>query len=725
MWFEFFLSFVLGAVLLVAPGAAVCRGARVPWSYALAVAPGCSVALYCLTALGFSMAGVPLGGLTLLAAVVVLAAACHLALRALASRGMLGTGAQDPIRLPAPAGWELGLYVTLGVLVTLLVLVKPFSDPAMPSQAWDNVFHFGTVRAFLDSGDWSFLNVSQYKAPIDLSADPFPGGKFYPAGWHVTTALVVDAFRVPVVVAANAVNALFAGVVFPLGMFALTGVLFPGRRSAVALGAVSCLCFVAFPWTLYTSWQLFPNAAATAVLPSLAFLFVAMGERFGGLSRRQLGLPFVLSLVAVGILQPNAAFSAAVFLAPYCVWFAVRQAGELPLEGARRTMVRVLAGVGVIVCIATVWLALYCAPFLRGVVTYHWASYATPGEALRNALELSLSYNPAQWVLAVFVLIGAIAALRRVRTAWLTASYAFALIIFVAATATDGTLKQVLAGFWYTDPCRVGALLAFAAMPLAALGLSCCYRLLTRWASGRLRPIVCLTCGIVLGAGCFGGSYFIPEELGEGDWSYQETPLEYLQKQNAPAESSDEAASRRPYSEEKAAFAERVKAIVGNAVVVNQPYDGSLYLYGVDGLHLLYRYMSGYGEEEGETVASQVIRGRLDQYATNPVVQEAVRQTHARYVLQLSADGRGVGRFGPSFYPERWEGITAIGPDTPGFTLVLAQGNMRLYRIDGAAALEADSSLLREQGASMPGEAGSDDAQGASSENAAAPVETS
>ena len=693
MWAEFFFCFALGAVLLAAPGAVVCRGGRMPWPYVLATAPGCSIALYCLVALGFSLAKVPLSGALLLGAAMILAATCHGLLRLLSCRGLLGVGACSAARLPSSAGWELGLYVTFGVLVATLILVKPLADPAMPTQAWDNAFHFGAVRAFLDSKDWSFLDVSQYKTSADLSADPFPGGGFYPAGWHVVTALASDIAGVPVVVAANAVNALFAGAVFPAGMFALMRALFPGRDSAVALGAMSSLCFVAYPWALYTSWQLFPNGAATAVMPSLAFLFLTAAERQDDLHRRQLGVPFALCLVAVGVLQPNAAFSAAVFLAPYCVWFVVRRAGSLPLDGAMRAAIRGLAGVAAIAAIAGIWLALYGAPFLRSVVTYHWASYATVGEAAYNALTLSLAFNPPQIILAFLVLVGAACALRRARTAWLAVSYALAFVIFVVATATDGNLKQVLAGFWYTDPCRVGALLAFAAMPLAALGLSATYRLLTCRARGRLRPVVRLGCAIALGIGCFCGAYFVPEEQGKGSDRHLETPFEYLEKQNEPPASEDEAEWRRPYGEDKAAFAEEVKAIVGDAVVVNQPYDGSLYLYGVDGLHLLYRYMSGYGEDEGETEASRVIREHLNLYASDPAVQEAVRQTHVRYVLQLSADGRGVGRFGPAYYPERWEGISSIGPGTPGFTLVLARGNMRLYRIDGAAALEGDSLL--------------------------------
>ncbi len=693
MWTEFFLSFLLGAALLVVPGAAVCRGARLPWAFALAVAPGCSVALYSLIALGFSLTGVTLSGAVLLTVAVAAAVAAWGGLRALARRGVLGSGPKAS-RPSVLLGWELGLYVAVGMLATLLILVRPLDDPAMPTQAWDNVFHFGTVRAFLDSGDWSFLNVAQYKTSVDLAIDPFPGAKFYPAAWHVLVALLADLLKVPVVVAANAANVLFAGVVFPAGMFALLSVLFPERRSAVALGAVACVSFVAYPWALYTSWQLFPNAAASAVLPSLAFLFIAMGERAGGLGRRQLSIPFGLTLAAVALLQPNAAFSAAVFLAPYCVWFASRLPKRLPLVGGRLAVLRALAGVLAVAVVAGVWLALYRAPFMAGVVEYHWASYATAEEAFHNGLTLSLSYNPPQWVLGAFVLVGFVASLQRGRTRWLPFSYAFALVIFVVATSTDGLLKHLLAGFWYTDPCRVGALLAFTAMPLAALGLSIVYRLLTSWAKGRFQPVARVVGSVTVGVACFCGAYFIPVELGEDDWRYEESPFEYLEKQNKRPAVLEEAEAKRPYSEEKAAFAERVKAIVGDAVVVNQPYDGSLYLYGVDGLHLLYRYMSGYGEE-GETAASRIIREHLDEYAENPVVREAVRQTRARYVLMLSANGQGVGRFSWVYQPDQWAGINDIGPDTPGFTLLLAQGNMRLYRIDGTDGAEGGGDLLK------------------------------
>ena len=34
-----------------------------------------------------------------------------------------------------------------------------------------------------------------------------------------------------------------------------------------------------------------------------------------------------------------------------------------------------------------------------------------------------------------------------------------------------------------------------------------------------------------------------------------------------------------------------------------------------------------------------------------------------------------------SYYPDQWTGIDAINDQTPGFEVVLSEGDMRLYRI--------------------------------------------
>ena len=45
------------------------------------------------------------------------------------------------------------------------------------------------------------------------------------------------------------------------------------------------------------------------------------------------------------------------------------------------------------------------------------------------------------------------------------------MVIYVVGITTEGPLKQLLAGFWYTDPHRTAASVALLAVPLASLGL--------------------------------------------------------------------------------------------------------------------------------------------------------------------------------------------------------------------------------------------------------------
>ena len=63
--------------------------------------------------------------------------------------------------------------------------------------------------------------------------------------------------------------------------------------------------------------------------------------------------------------------------------------------------------------------------------------------------------------------------------------------------------------------------------------------------------------------------------------------------------------------------------------------------------------------------------------------QQAVNKIDARYVLQLDASN-----YDESFLKimgiseKSFEGIAAIDDNTPGFKVVLAEGNMRLYEIE-------------------------------------------
>ena len=147
---------------------------------------------------------------------------------------------------------------------------------------------------------------------------------------------------------------------------------------------------------------------------------------------------------------------------------------------------------------------------------------------------------------------------------------------------------------------------------------------------------------------------------------------------NATAVGSTGAAVPLDVQEQR--FIEEAKQAVGeDALLVNIPYDGSMYSYGADDTNLYYRYISGYGSED-EKRESEIIRERLRDVASDDEVKNALDSLDADYVLLLDED-EGVLRSNPDYKAEEGQGFEGITDETPGFEVVLAQDGMRLYRI--------------------------------------------
>ena len=139
------------------------------------------------------------------------------------------------------------------------------------------------------------------------------------------------------------------------------------------------------------------------------------------------------------------------------------------------------------------------------------------------------------------------------------------------------------------------------------------------------------------------------------------------------------------YDAEKRAFVEEAVGLTGpDAPVINLPYDGSLYAFAASDMNLYQRYMTGYeddAEESAESAESVHIRHALYNIARDARTREAVRAIGAKYVLILDRDEDAMRRWFWCYDESDWGGIELIRDDTPGFEVVLAEGDMRLYRI--------------------------------------------
>lgn len=701
MWPTFFIALALAAVFLYAPGFFMLKAFRVRAAVALCCAPVFTVTAYAVLTAVLPYLGIGASWLTVVVPCVVAGIVAAAVLRFVPRFASL-----DPTRLGvadmgrsfkkavAEEWFSVALYVLAGLAVVGLVFVKNLDGPDSFLQAWDNSHHLSSIRAFVESGNYSMLTTTSYATPLDRAFTPWQGeSAFYPSAWHCLAALVVSATGASVALAANAVNALVVGVVLPLSLFVLMDRVFAGHRGIVRCGAFVALAFAVFPWGFLTFGPLYPNLLSYALVPLAAVLFMGVfDERIAIRVRIVRSILFVVGIVALACSQPNAVFSLAVFLAPFCVMQAVRAARFLPgsFTKDRPRTAAIGCGLAAAAAIALIWWALFHAPFLQDVIWFDWPAKEEPAQALANIALLSFSYAPAQLILAMLVICGLACALVDRRFRWFACSYLLACAICFVDLAFDGFLKHLLAGFWYTDQLRTASTAALFAIPLAAFGLRNAVRFcaagLNRFvvsAGGRATPYVAsvATLAFIVSA-VFSPNFVIPGH------HYVETGFGAIRER---VEDQNSVVKMNYLDADEKEFVREASAIVpDDQPIINSPDDGSVFLYGYEGMRTYYRYLTGYSALSGESADSRAIRTQLFRIADDERVRQAVRAIGAEYVLVLDqGKDEDLGSdeehrrfvFKDDIDNEQWSGIRAIDDATPGFEVVLSRGDMRLYRI--------------------------------------------
>lgn len=126
-----------------------------------------------------------------------------------------------------------------------------------------------------------------------------------------------------------------------------------------------------------------------------------------------------------------------------------------------------------------------------------------------------------------------------------------------------------------------------------------------------------------------------------------------------------------------------LQQIPEGALIVNVPRDGSCNCYAVEGANVFFRRTHTTGRVDEE--ASEIVRLRLRDYAEDEEVQQLVEDLGIRYVLLLDREpSENPTTIKMRYKPEDWYGIETIDENTPGFTLVYSEGDMRLYAVDAA-----------------------------------------
>lgn len=612
-----------------------------------------------------------------------------------------------------PSLWIMIMYVAVGCTLFAFLFLRNAGGFDWFLQFNDNSAHLTRIRAMVDGATTSPIRTMMYGANVLANQTPFDPAStgfsapssFYPVAYHNVAALVLATGVAPIAVVQNAVNAVFAAVVYPLGVCALISQVTHGNGRAVLLGAVACGASSAFPLRAMTIHQNYPNVAAFCCVPLVAALMVAAfpvddnvekGGRGVSVSFGPLVL-WVISLLGLIDLHPNTTIVCAMVAGCFAMGRIVPAwARTLPRKVASVFLFG-CAEVGVLIVCLSLWLFCLVSPVFQSTVSFLWTWTVPASDALGLVAFLGLRVPLAQPFLAVTVAIGLVWCVSHRGRGWVALVYGMLVVVFFANAVGTPTVKRIFAGFFYTDPDRTAALVGLWASIVAVFGLYAVtkwmgwiVRLVWEHALGRegMAPavpwIISVAVCVLFAVGNYGEalaidsypvnddhSYISPsEELPGGAFAWQEWELRWH---------ADPYYSMF-YRRCDADFMDRVVSITGtDDLILNIPLDGSMYAYPLDGANVLYKREL----TDEDSPISREVRLHLNEYADNPEVQKAVEELGAKYVLQLSgktSEGANYSDYSGN-RSQDWVGISSITAETPGFELLLNDGPMSLYRI--------------------------------------------
>lgn len=716
MWLEFFQSVVVIIALLYVPGVILLHASGMPKSWALVSAPLVSCALFFIEGEIFSALNIPIPLAVMVLVPLLIAVLVNVYVFYVAPKHKEGLNDKKPVKSkairagkrstnPVPAFiceelpfWIPLLYVAIGLLTVGLLFLPTLPSASSFVQGWDIVHHLDVTQAMIESQKYSSIHYDFYST-VETAITPWEPGSsgFYPSGWNIIVALTTQLVSTTVPIAGNALNFVSAAIVFPLSICSLIAKVLPKHRVALISGAFVCLAFFVFPWSLLIYGPIFPNTVAFCVMPSIWWVFMQM-TRSQTPKHNLIWLItiFILGCITLFILHPSTIFSSIVVLLPWSFARIGESKRRVVLFGKRIKPVTLAYAFFIFALV--IWSVFYYVLIVRGVaLNFWWSAYSSLQDAILHALGMDFigqSYAGGELVspqpiLSICVLVGAVWTFKHKQARWMVSAFMYLSILCIFIITFDVPLKGYLSGFWYTDPFRIAASCVIMAIPLAALGLATLAEAaLETFASWRekasqtqTKAQTCVFCNVwakPLIAGAVIACVVVLNYV---------VPMPNLKSEKPiPAATAFKQASEKAYGDhyiltsEELEFLRRVELTVpAGAVIANLPQDGSLWAYGTNDLHVLWRFPNGY--DASERPASAILRKRLNRIASDPEVLQTVRDLNVQYVLILNNVVDYSNAVTSTYKPGTFRGITQITDTTPGFEVVLEEGSMRLYKI--------------------------------------------
>ena len=712
MWLEFFQSVVVIIALLYVPGVILLHASGMPKPWALVSAPLVSCALFFIEGEIFSALNIPIPLAVMVLVPLLIAVLVNGYVYYVAPKHKEGLNDKKPVKSkairagkrstnPVPAFiceelpfWIPLLYVAIGLLTVGLLFLPTLPSASSFVQGWDIVHHLDVTQAMIESQKYSSIHYDFYST-VEASITPWEPGTsgFYPSGWNIIVALTTQLVSTTVPIAGNALNFVSAAIIFPLSICSLIAKVLPKHRIALISGAFVCLAFFVFPWSLLIYGPIFPNTVAFCVMPSIWWIFMQMTRsKTPKHDLIWLIVIFVLGLITLFILHPSTIFSSIVVLLPWSFARIGESKRRVVLFGKQIKPVT-LAYVFFIFALV-IWSVFYYVLIVRGVaLNFWWSAYSSLQDAILHALGMDFigqSYAGGELVspqpiLSICVLVGAVWTFKHKQARWMVSAFMYLSILCIFIITFDVPLKGYLSGFWYTDPFRIAASCVIMAIPLAALGLAtlaeAALETFASWREKASQAQTCVFCNVwakPLIAGAVIACVVVLNYV---------VPMPNLKSEKPiPAATAFKQASEKAYGDhyiltsEELEFLRRVELTVpAGAVIANLPQDGSLWAYGTNDLHVLWRFPNGY--DASERPASAILRKRLNRISSDPEVLQTARDLNVQYVLILNNVVDYSNAVTSTYKPGTFRGITQITDTTPGFEVVLEEGSMRLYKI--------------------------------------------
>lgn len=662
MWFDFSVAFFLYVAILYIPAYYFLSALQVDQRISLSLAPAISTLSYALSGIVLYWLGIKSTPLTVILPWALFFIIAGGTFRLKHKHGLLYELVFTDFYIPL-------FYILIGVLITIAVFVASLDGAtAFFQDGTDNYMHLNGVRSLAQTGDMSCLSISIY----EHSETAISTAGFYPAEWHILAALCMQALNIEPTTCINALNTALIAVVFPLSLYSFLVAIDPTNRNLHFAGSITALAVCACPWEFLLWGPLYANLLGLVFVLSVSSCFIILLNGKTNNPRTPVAL-FVAGCCAITLAQPNCIMTIGVILAPFLVYrcfifFKEKRMQAIPLAGI------------VAIAIVAFWIICRNSPIFSKVATFHWVPFLDAKKATLNVLELTLIYNPAQWLVVVCAITGLIRTFVLRQNRWLCFSPLFFAIAYIICISSDGLLRTYLSGFWYNDYYRIACMYGLCLIPLVTYGLESIIRVIDLTISkvrkaprpARTSIVIQLIPIILFGLICFRMNNSIQLfDNGTSCFDFLSTTVKYQYSLKSPTASLTEG------SEE---FLKEVEAITGpQDLVINDPHDGSAYAYGINNINTYYRKFFF----PKDNVTSDLIRTKLADISFDSRVREAVKSVNAKYVLVLDYDydGQSGIKYFNFYVRDEWKGIHNISEETPGFELVLKKGTMRLYRI--------------------------------------------